>query len=48
LAREPLVAGPATAAGRIEIVLASGVRVIVDGHVDAGALTRVLSAVERR
>jgi len=37
-----------TAPGRIEIVLASGVRVIVDRNVDVGALMRVISAVERR
>ena len=39
---------PVTACGRIEIVLASGVRVIVDRNVDVGALMRVISAVERR
>jgi len=39
---------PVTAPGRIEIVLSSGVRVIVDRHVEVGALMRVISAVERR
>src|SRR5262249_24586657 len=39
---------PVTAPGRIEIVLANGLRVIVDQHVDIGALMRVISVVERR
>jgi transposase len=39
---------PVTAPGRIEIVLASGVRVIVDRNVDVDALIRIISAVERR
>jgi len=39
---------PARGGGRIEIVLASGVRLIVDREVDAGALQRVVSVVERR
>ena len=40
-------AAPA-AAGRIEIALSGGVRVTVDGTVDAPALARVLAVVERR
>ena len=39
---------PDGALGRIEIVLAGGVRVIVDRNVDRDALVRVISAVERR
>jgi transposase len=39
---------PAMAAGRIEIVLANGLRVIVDRQVDAVALTRVLGVVARQ
>jgi transposase len=39
---------PALAAGRIEIVLANGLRVIVDRQVDAVALTRVLGVVARQ
>jgi hypothetical protein len=35
-------------AGRIEIVLVNGVRVIVDRHIDASVLLRVISVVERR
>jgi len=38
----------ATAPGRIEIVLAHGVRVIVAQDVDAAALARVLSVLDRR
>ncbi len=33
---------------RIEIILADGVRVVVDQGVDAGALARVIGALERR
>ena len=40
--------GAAPSAGRIEIALAGGVRVTVDGTVDAPALARVLAVVERR
>jgi len=40
--------GAAPAAGRIEIALSGGVRVTVDGTVDAPALARVLAVVERR
>ncbi len=36
------------ATGRIEIVLAGGDRVIVDGTVDASALSRVIDVLERR
>jgi transposase len=35
-------------AGRIEIVLVNGIRVIVDRGVDADALARVIGAIERR
>jgi transposase len=48
VACEPPGARAIAAAGRIEIVLANGVRVTVDQHVDTGALMRVLSVVERR
>jgi transposase len=34
--------------GRIEIVLSRGRRVIVDGEVDAAALSRILDVLERR
>jgi transposase len=37
----------AGSAGRMEIVLVSGARIIVDACVDAGALARVIKAVER-
>ena len=40
--------GAVPAAGRIEIALSGGVRVTVDGTVDAPALARVLAVVERR
>ena len=40
--------GAAPSAGRIEIALPGGVRVTVDGTVDAPALARVLAVVERR
>ena len=36
------------AAGRMEIALASGVRVIVDREVDGRALARVLAVLDRR
>jgi transposase len=39
---------PAIPGGRIEIVARSGLRVIVDGAVDAQALARVLDVLERR
>ena len=38
---------PVAAAGRIEIVLARGRRVIVDNGVDAAVLARVLAVLER-
>ena len=45
----PLDAGAdASAAGRMEIALADGSRVIVDREVDGAALGRVLSALARR
>jgi transposase len=40
--------GPSVAAGRIEIVLVCGRRVVVDNGVDAAALARVLTVLERR
>jgi len=43
---QPLTAAVAT--GRMEIVLASGARIIVDETVDASALARVIGAIERR
>ena len=39
---------PAVASGRIEIVLVGGVRVIVAHDVDAAALARVISVLDRR
>jgi transposase len=33
--------------GRMEIVLVSGARIIVDSFVDAGALARVINVIER-
>jgi transposase len=39
---------PVVASGQIEIVLASGVRVIVAQNVDAAALARVMSVLDRR
>jgi transposase len=39
---------PAAATGRMEIVLASGCRVIVDEGVNAAALARVIGVLERR
>jgi transposase len=42
----PLAA--AAAMGRIEIVLADGIRLIVNSDVDAGALARVIGAIEQR
>ena len=41
-------AGAAPAAGRIEIALADGSRVIVDREVDGSALARVLAVLARR
>lgn len=40
--------GLPAAAGRMEIVLGDGIRVIVGMGVDAGALARMISAIERR
>jgi transposase len=45
VACEARAAGAIAAVGRIEIVLANGVRVIVDQQVDAGALMRVVRVV---
>ena len=42
------VAGAAPAAGRMEIALADGSRVIVDREVDGSALARVLAVLGRR
>ena len=50
-ARPPLadaVTSDAPAAGRMEIALADGSRVIVDREVDGSALARVLSVLARR
>ena len=44
----PPDAGTVPAAGRMEIALADGSRVIVDREVDGAALGRVLSALARR
>ena len=40
--------GNAPAAGRMEIALADGSRVIVDREVDGSALARVLAVLARR
>ena len=45
---ESIVAEGQPATGRMEIVLAGGRRVIVDRTVDASALSRVISVLERR
>ena len=50
-ARPPLadaVTSDALAAGRMEIALADGSRVIVDREVDGSALARVLAVLARR
>jgi len=39
---------PADACGRLEIVLADGLRVIVEQGIDADALARLIGALERR
>jgi transposase len=41
-------APPAMARNRIEVVLTSGLRVIVAEDVDAGVLARIIGALERR
>jgi transposase len=43
----PSQAGTTATAGRIEIVLAGGHRVVVDNSVDAAALARVLAVLEQ-
>ena len=48
VASHPRPVTTATPTGRMEIVLANGRRIIVDGGVDAGALTRVIEVLERR
>lgn len=47
-AAESSAPGRSVAAGRIEIVLVCGRRVMVDNDVDAAALARVLAVLERR
>jgi transposase len=42
------VPAPVTAKSRIEIVLSDGIRVVVDPTIDAGALARIIGAIERR
>ena len=44
----PGLSPPTAGAGRIEIVLVGGCRVIVDEGVDAAALARVIGVLERR
>src|SRR5262249_61630660 len=46
--RPPPSAVAIAAAGRIEIVLPCGGRVVVDNGIDAAALARVLAVLERR
>jgi transposase len=48
LARSPSSTVAIAAAGRIEIVLSCGRRVVVDNGIDAAALARVLAVLERR
>ena len=48
LARSPSSTIAIAAAGRIEIVLPCGRRVVVDNGIDAAALARVLAVLERR
>ena len=43
-----MAAASSSSAGRIEIMLASGVRVIVDRAVDEAALARVIEVLSRR
>ena len=43
-----VLARATVSAGRIEIVLADGVRILVDRDVDADALARVIGAILRR
>lgn len=47
-ATDGYAAGAPPTAGRIEIVLVGGGRVIVDREVDAAALARVVAVLERR
>jgi transposase len=44
----PVTAGATAAPSRIEVVLADGLRMIVDAAVDAGVLAGLISAIERR
>jgi transposase len=44
----PVAAAAPSSAGRIEIMLASGARVIVDRTVDEAALARVIEVLSRR
>jgi transposase len=44
----PVASSPIAAAGRMEIVLAGGARVLVDQDVNAMALARVIGVLERR
>jgi transposase len=51
VAEEGLAAAPialAAAAGRMEIALVGGARIVVGADVDAGALARVLNVLSRR
>ncbi len=51
VAEEGMAAAPialAAAAGRMEIALVGGARIVVGADVDAGALTRVLNVLSRR
>ena len=45
---EPALAASSGAAGRMEVVLAGGERVIVGADVDASALARVIKVLSRR
>jgi transposase len=44
----PVAAGATAAAGRIEVVLPDGLRMIVDAAMDAGVLAGLIDAIERR
>ena len=48
IAPEPAAPLPASAPGRMEIVLSNGRRVIVDSSVRSGALARVIKVLDRR
>ena len=48
LVRVSIAQEPSASAGRMEIVLAGGERILIGADVDAGALARVVKALSRR